>query len=125
MFTRHEDQRQAACGITAQALPRDDLDFAVDAVDDIEAALVDLALVLGDGAVFAFGEHDAGKGADRFLDDVAARGQYRPGGVGERLAAPVADELERDDGSAVVDGDVGELLAWTRMSERTTELASP
>ena len=35
--------------------------------------------------------------ADRLLDDVAARGQHRPLGIGERLAAALVDELERDD----------------------------
>ena len=104
---------------------RHDLDLAIDAVDDVEGTLEHLAFVLGDRAILAFGEHDAREGADRFLDDVAAGGQHRPGGVGERLAAPVADELERDDGSGWVMVTSVSLLTWTRMSERTTELASP
>ena len=32
---------------------RDDFNFAVDAVDDVERALIDLAFVLGDGAILA------------------------------------------------------------------------
>ncbi len=48
---------------------------------------IDLALVAGDGAVFALGQNHAREGADRFLDDVAAGREHRPGGVGERLAA--------------------------------------
>src|SRR5664279_1404844 len=74
-------------------LARDDLDLAVDTVDDVERALEHLALVLGDGAIFAFGQYDAGKSADRFLDDVAARRDHGPCGVGQRLAALVADQL--------------------------------
>src|SRR3954466_11656727 len=74
-------------------LARDDLDLAVDAVDDVEGPLEHLAFVLGNRAVFALRQHDARKRTDRFLDDVAARRDHRPRGVGERLAAPVADEL--------------------------------
>ena len=88
---------------------RDDLDLAVDAVDDVEGTLEHLAFVLGDGAVFALGQHDARKRADQFLDDVAARRDHRPRGVGERLAAPVADEFQRDDRRAVADGHVRQL----------------
>src|ERR1700683_2241286 len=90
-------------------LMRDHLDLPVDAVDDVERALVHLALVLGDGAVFAFGQDHAWEGADRFLDDVAARRNHRPGGIGQRLAALVADELQRNDRRAVGDDDVGQL----------------
>src|SRR6202045_2377316 len=57
---------------------RDDLDLPVDAVDDVERTLVHLAFVLGDGAIFPFGQNDAGESADRFLDDVAARRNHRP-----------------------------------------------
>ena len=70
-----------------QESARHDLDFAVDAVDDVERALEHLALVLGDRTILAFGEHDARERADRFLDHVAARRDHRPRGVGERLAA--------------------------------------
>src|SRR5260370_40739408 len=75
---------------------RDDLDLAVDAVDHVERTLVHLALVLGDGAIFPFGQNDAGESADRFLDDDAARRNHRPCGVRQRLAAAVADQLHRD-----------------------------
>src|SRR5271166_1344757 len=81
-------------------LAGDDLHLAVDAVDDVERTLEHLALVLGDDTVFAFGQHDAREGADRFLDDVAAGGDHRPGRVRQRLAAPVADQLQRDDRGA-------------------------
>src|SRR3954451_3032505 len=74
-------------------LARDDLDLAVDAVDDVEGPLEHLAFVLGNRAVFALRQHDARERTDRFLDNVAARRDHRPRGVGERLAAPVADEL--------------------------------
>ena len=86
---------------------RDDLDLAIDAVDDVEGTLVHLALVLGDGAIFAFGQHNAGECADRFLDDVAAGRQYRPGGIGERLAAFVAHQLERNRGGDVIKESIG------------------
>src|SRR6185503_14055445 len=65
---------------------RQHLDVAVDARDHLELALEDLALVAGNGAIFAFGEDHAREGADRFLDRVAAGREHRPGGVGERLA---------------------------------------
>src|SRR4029077_14131542 len=68
--------------VQVRFLMRHHLDLAVDAVDDVEGTLVDLAFVLGDGAVFAFRQHDLGEGADRFLDDVAAGRQHRPRGVG-------------------------------------------
>ena len=45
--------------VSKMPLTRDDLDFAVDAVDDVEGSLEHLALVLGDGAVFAFGQDHA------------------------------------------------------------------
>src|SRR3979411_1678209 len=93
----------------AIALPRDDLDLAIDAVDDVEGTLEYLALVLGDGAIFAFGKHDAGEGADRFLDDVAARRNHRPGGVRQGLAALVADQLQGDAPRAMGDDHVGQL----------------
>src|ERR1700741_5344651 len=103
----HNDEQHAPWLVIDAALPRDHLDLAIDAVDDVEGALIDLALVLGDRAVFAFGEHHLREGANRFLDDVAARRDHRPGGVGKRLAALVGNELQRDDGGAVGDSDVG------------------
>jgi hypothetical protein len=38
-----------------RSLTRDHLDFTVNAVHDVENALIDLAFVLGDGAIIAFG----------------------------------------------------------------------
>src|SRR5947207_715387 len=64
-----------------EALLGDDLDFAVDAGHDVEAARVDLALVLGDGAILTFGKHHARERTDRLLDDVTAGRQHRPLGV--------------------------------------------
>src|SRR6185312_9436784 len=90
-------------------LAGDHFDFAVDAVHDIERPLVDLALVLGDRTIFAFRQHDAGKCTDRLLDHVAAWRDHRPRGVGERLAALVGDELQRNDGRAMGDDDIGQL----------------
>src|SRR5580658_1757715 len=93
----------------ARLSARDDLDLAIDAVDDIEGAFVHLAFVLGDGPIFALGQYDTGKCADRFLDDVATRRDYRPCGVRQSLAAAVADKLEGDDGGAMGDDDIREL----------------
>src|SRR6478609_5710670 len=90
-------------------LARQHLDVAVDAGNDLKFALVDLAFIAGNGAIFALGENHARKGANRFLDDVTTRRQHRPGRVGERLAAFVADQLERDRRSTVGHRDVGEL----------------
>jgi len=50
---------------------RDDLDFAHrPPLTTLKGRFVHLALVLGDGAIFAFRQHHARKCADRFLDDV-------------------------------------------------------
>src|SRR5260370_41042947 len=46
---------------TGKRSARDDLDFAVDAVDDVEGPLEHLALVPADGAAFAFRQHHARK----------------------------------------------------------------
>src|SRR3954452_22325961 len=70
---------------SAPVSARDDLDFAIDAVDDVEGTLEHLAFILGNGAVFTFRQHDARECADGFLDHVATRRDYRPGGVGKRL----------------------------------------
>src|ERR1700736_2258995 len=99
---RQTDARSAA-------LLRDHLDLAVEAGLDLEVAVVNLAVVAGDDDVVAFGEDHARKGADRFLDDVAARSEHRPRGVGERLAAALAHELERDHRGTVVHRHVDEL----------------
>src|SRR6476646_4567754 len=88
---------------------RQHLDVAVDAGNDLKFALVDLAFIAGNGAIFALGENHARKGTNRFLDDVTTRRQNRPSRVGERLAAFVADQLERDRRSTVGHRDVGEL----------------
>src|SRR5262249_59209530 len=82
---------------------------AVDAGNDLEFALVDFAFVAGDGAIFALGKNHTRKGADRFFDDVTTRREHRPGSIGERLAAFVADQLKRDRGSTVGHSDVGQL----------------
>ena len=95
--------------MTAHPAMRQHLDFAVDAVDDLEVALKGLAFVARDGAVVAFGEHHPRERADGFLDDVAARRQHGPLRVGERLAPGVVDQLERDDRGAMADDNVGEL----------------
>src|SRR5262245_22942362 len=72
------------------------LNISVDSGDDLEFALVDFPFVARDGAVFTLGKNHARKGTDGFLDDVAARREHRPRGVGTRLAAAVAHQLERD-----------------------------
>jgi CubicO group peptidase (beta-lactamase class C family) len=108
--TQNERSRITRVFVRLSAMStRNHFNLAVDAVDDVEGSLKDLAFVLGDGAVFAFGQHDARECADRFLDDVAARRDHRPGGVGERFAAAIADQFQRDDGGAVGDDDVGQL----------------
>ena len=90
-------------------LARHHLDVTIDAGNDLEFALVNFAFVASNSAIFALGENHTRKGADRFLDDVAARREHRPGRVGERLAALVADQLERDRGGTMGDRDVGQL----------------
>src|SRR5580704_19181076 len=76
-------QRAENFGASARSarLPRQHLDLAVDAGDDLKVALIGLARVARDEVIIALGEHDAGKGADRFLDDVAAGGEHRPLGI--------------------------------------------
>ena len=54
-------------------LARQHLDVAVDAGNDLEFALVDLAFITGNGAIFALGKNHTRKGANRFLDDVTTR----------------------------------------------------
>src|SRR4051812_37000723 len=97
------------CTASGTRLTRHYLNLAVDAVDDVEGTLEHLAFVLGDGAIFAFGQDHAREGADGFLDDVTARRDHRPGGVGQRLAALVADQFQSDHRGAVRDDDVGQL----------------
>src|SRR5262249_14612167 len=92
-----------------RASTRDDLDLAVNAVDDAELAFVGLVIVASDGAILALRQDHAREGADRFLDHVAPGRQHRPLRVGPGLAAALAHELERDDGSAVIDRCVSEL----------------
>ena len=88
---------------------RQHLDLAVDAGDDLEVALIGLGFVAGDDVVVALGEHHARECADQFLDDVAARGKHRPLRVGERLAAGLVHQLERNDRGAMGDDDIGKL----------------
>src|SRR5262245_38817382 len=83
------------------ASPRQHFDFAVDAGNDLEIALIGLALVARDDVIIAFRKHDAWERADRFLDHVAAGSEHRPLRVGERLALRVVDQLERDQGGTV------------------------
>src|SRR5262245_58396860 len=92
-----------------EALPRRHLDLAINPRDHLELALIGASFIASDGAIVALGEHDAGKYAGRFLDDVAARGDDRPVGVGNRLAAAFADELECDKRGAMADRYVREL----------------
>ena len=44
---------------------RENLDFSVHAVEDLEAPLEDLAFVLGDDAILTLGQYHAGKCSDR------------------------------------------------------------
>jgi hypothetical protein len=48
----------------AASLVRDDFDFAINAVDDVEGTLEYLAFILGNGAVFTLRQYDAGKRAN-------------------------------------------------------------
>jgi hypothetical protein len=58
------------------ALAGEDLDFAVDAGDDLELALVALVVVAGDHPVVAFRQDHARERANRFLDHVAGGAQH-------------------------------------------------
>ena len=115
------------CGIRQPILllARDDLDLAVDAVDDVEGPLEHLAFVLGNRAVFAFGQHDARKRADRFLDESP------PGVITDHAVLASASPPRSLTSFSVITAarwltvTSVSLPAWTRMSERTTELASP
>src|ERR1700678_1896003 len=98
--------KAASPGMTSANSARDDLDLAVDTINNVEGSLVNLGFVLGDGSILDFRQYDAGECADRFLDDVAARRDHRPCGVGQRFTAAVADKLERDDGGAMGDDDI-------------------
>src|SRR5215469_716981 len=92
-----------------KALPRQNLDLTIEARLHLEVAVVDLAFTAGDGDVVALLEHDPWKCTDRLLDDVAPRGENRPRGIGKGLAALLADQLEGNDGGAVMDRHVGQL----------------
>jgi len=59
--------------------------------------------------IVAFRQHDARECANRLLDHVAAGREHRPLGVGERFAARVVDQLERDHRGAVRYDNVGQL----------------
>src|SRR5256885_4682591 len=83
--------------------------FPVDAWFHFEFSVVGLAFVAGNHRIFAFGQDHLRKGADRLLDDVATGGEHRPLGIGERLPAPLVDELQRDHGGAVVHHHIGQL----------------
>src|SRR4249919_2085731 len=96
-------------GRTSRVSARNDLDIAVNTGDDFEFALEDLAFITGDSAIFAFSKNYARKGADRFLDHVATGREHRPCGIGKRLAATVAHQLERDRGSAMRHGNIGQF----------------
>src|SRR5262245_24050022 len=91
------------------ALTRPHLDIAVDARNNLEFALVDLSFIARDRTIFTLSQNDAWKCANGFLDDVAAWRQYRPRGVGERLAATIRDQFQRDCRSTVRDGDISKL----------------
>ena len=103
--SRGSDRLRPQCS----GLMRQHLHFAVDAGDHLEVALEGLAFVARDDVIVAFGEHHPRKGADRFLDHVAARREHRPLRIGERFAARIVDQLERDDRGAMGDHDIGEL----------------
>src|SRR5262249_19553963 len=109
----HRTARTAGCELGACALENptpstsDDLDLAVDAVDDPELALVGLIVVTCDSAILPLRQDHARKGADRFLDHVTAGREHRPLGVGARSPATLAHELERDDRGAMADRGVG------------------
>src|SRR5262249_19303758 len=92
------------------ALARQHLNIAVDPGNDLEFTLVDFTLIAGDRPIFALGQNYPWERADRFLDDVAAWCKHRPGSVGERLAAPISDQFQRDRGSAMRNRDVGEFF---------------
>ena len=123
------DVRRLKKGGVAAALrrasARQHLDLAVDAGNDLEIALVGLALVARDDVIIAFREHDARERADQFLDHVAARRQHRPLRVGERLAAGSFTSLSVITAARWVTTMSVSLAACTRTSERTTELPSP
>src|ERR1700758_468142 len=93
----------------ARALSRQNLDLAIEARLHLEVAVVDPAFTARDGDVVALLEHDPGKYADRFLDDVSARGENRPRGIRKGLATLLANQLEGDHGGAVMDRHVGQL----------------
>jgi hypothetical protein len=63
-----------------------------------------------EGAMVVLGQDHPGEGATRLLDDVSAGGDDRPTRIGERVAASFVDQLERDQGSAMVHDDIGELF---------------
>src|SRR6266478_4803622 len=96
---------------STHSLPRHHLDLAVDAGDHLELALIGASLIASDGAIVALGKHDAGEHAGRFLDDVAARRDDRPVGVGNCLAAAFADQLEGDKRGTMANRYIRELAA--------------
>src|SRR6185295_20194621 len=90
-------------------LARPHLDIAIDAGNNLEFALEDLSFIARDRAIFALGQNDTWKCADRFLDHVAARRKHRPSCVGKRLTALIGDQFQRAGGSTVRDSDVSKL----------------
>ena len=63
----------------------------------------------GDRLVVARREHHRGERADAFDDAVAVRRLHRPGGVGERLAAVLLDQLQGQPRRLLIDGRLGQL----------------
>src|SRR6266576_1445489 len=86
-----------------------DFNFPVEAWFHLEFAVVDLAFVASDHRILTFGQNHLGKGSDCFLYHVATRREHGPLGVGERLPAPLIDQLQGDHGGAMVDDDIGQL----------------
>ena len=87
----------------------DHFDVAVEAGFDGEVPLEGLAVVAGDGRVVADRQDHRREGADALDDGVALRGDHRPGGVGDRLAAMLIDELQGQQRRLLVDGRLGQL----------------
>src|SRR5208337_4245292 len=76
---------------------------------NLEGRLVDLGVVPRDDHVRAFREHERGKGAHEFADDVPPWSEHREGRIGESLGPGLVDELERDRRAAMADRDVDQL----------------
>jgi hypothetical protein len=57
-------------------LPRQHLDLTIDPRHHLEIALIGAPFITRYGTIVALGQHEAGKHAGRFLDNVAARGDH-------------------------------------------------